>query len=62
MAAHRSELHKISFSQDLLIDAFIAFEMKFILRIILVLGVSPSIAGSLSEAERNDFFHQRQEE
>ena len=44
MTAHGAELQHPSFLQDLFIDAFVAFEMEFILRIILVPGITPAIA------------------
>ena len=56
-AAHRSQFQKTARFQDLLIDAFIAFKVKLILRIILMPGIAPAGAGTFAETEGNDLFH-----
>ena len=62
-AEHGTEaFQKPAFAKLILVQALVAFEMIPVRQVILEPSIAPSLAGAVFEPERNDSFHQRQEE
>ena len=62
LTAHRAELQKPAFAEDLLIDALVALKTELVFRIVFVPGVTPTVSGAFFESERDDLFHKGQKE